>query len=784
MNRQDMMKRLLLIFFLALSLLSGCGGYSSKPHSTTLMVYLCGSDLETEAGTASLDIAEMCSALREEEDLEIFVLAGGAKEWRTDEIEPDGTNIYRLGPDSITVVEKNPLLNMGSPETFLRLLEYGYENSRTDRYALLFWDHGAGPMFGLCFDQNFPDGNSYDCLTLDEIAGALGRSPFAERKLDWIGMDACLMASVETAWTLSPYADYLIASQETEPATGWDYSFLEGISQDPAVTDTARRAAEKYINSQPGTMAELTLSCIDLSKAEDLAGAMSDVFEKIDITEQSYRTYAGARADTRTIGHRTPYNYDLVDFGGWLTNLDAKGITEAESLKSRMEEAVAVSMSNCEGFSGLSIYYPFYNKLRYTSPWSQQYQSMPGSKGYQDFVRSFGRIWMSESFADWNSGGPLEAEGSGPGKLFLKLSREQADNLAKARLVVIDENGPGQFYSTYYSDDVKLSEGGILYCDYHNEALYFTDDGHTPKTAAVSYRQLGDCIAVVGMVYNLSESINAGKPVVPEGHNHTYLIYSADKDGNLVLTDFMELDPDTMLFGKSTLNVNDWDMVVCLSTARSMPEDENGYRPPFSEWELAQANYGFEEKVKELGTPVFLPRQDDSDRYAFFEITDLQGNVYASEPTLISSTYRQEIPVETPVLADGEIAGITLESITAVNAAQPGLRLCLEVENRTDRTLRIRFHKFMADGVLIHRNESMELMDSCIVAAHEKKLEEIEIPASALSGREKDIINSLQFSISYQELSASDYTSLSEEMPLVGEAVEVPLHMDLSGIVH
>ncbi|MCR5235609.1 MAG: hypothetical protein K6E34_00220 [Lachnospiraceae bacterium] len=34
---------------------------------------------------------------------------------------------------------------------------------------------------------------------------------------DFIGFDACLMATVETAYMLSPYADYMIASEEFEP---------------------------------------------------------------------------------------------------------------------------------------------------------------------------------------------------------------------------------------------------------------------------------------------------------------------------------------------------------------------------------------------------------------------------------------------------------------------------------------------------------------------------------------------------------------------------------------
>ena len=36
-------------------------------------------------------------------------------------------------------------------------------------------------------------------------------------KFDFIGFDACLMATAETALMLDQHADYLIASEETEP---------------------------------------------------------------------------------------------------------------------------------------------------------------------------------------------------------------------------------------------------------------------------------------------------------------------------------------------------------------------------------------------------------------------------------------------------------------------------------------------------------------------------------------------------------------------------------------
>ena len=69
-----------------------------------------------------------------------------------------------------------------------------------------------------------------DKITIDEIKTAV--DSFGT-KLEFIGFDACLMANVETAYALKDGASFLIASEETEPGTGWDYiKILNNLSKD------------------------------------------------------------------------------------------------------------------------------------------------------------------------------------------------------------------------------------------------------------------------------------------------------------------------------------------------------------------------------------------------------------------------------------------------------------------------------------------------------------------------------------------------------------------------
>ena len=58
--------------------------------------------------------------------------------------------------------------------------------------------------------QSRHNGRSYE-IEIEDFAKAI------PMKLDYILFDACLMGNLEIALNIAPYADYLVASAETEP---------------------------------------------------------------------------------------------------------------------------------------------------------------------------------------------------------------------------------------------------------------------------------------------------------------------------------------------------------------------------------------------------------------------------------------------------------------------------------------------------------------------------------------------------------------------------------------
>ncbi|MEI6102293.1 MAG: clostripain-related cysteine peptidase, partial [Eubacteriales bacterium] len=189
-----------------------------KPY--TLMVYMCGSDLESENGLASADIAEMAQSGYDPNNMNIVLFTGGSTKWQTEGIPADTDSIWQLTADGLTSLEDAGKISMGDPATLTSFINYAYEKFPAQQYGLILWDHGAGSVQGYGSDDLFEG----DSLTLDELGQSLAASKAATEKFSFIGFDACLMATIETAWTLDKYADYLVASEELEPGSGWDYT--------------------------------------------------------------------------------------------------------------------------------------------------------------------------------------------------------------------------------------------------------------------------------------------------------------------------------------------------------------------------------------------------------------------------------------------------------------------------------------------------------------------------------------------------------------------------------
>lgn len=230
----------------------------------TLLIYMCGSSLETTGGSATANIREMLGA-RVEDGVNIVIQTGGARKWRGFDIPNDKLARYSVKGGELVKVGETALANMGKAETLADFVQWGTQAYPAEETSLVLWNHGGGFVKGACFDELF----SGDSLTVMEIAVAL-QECCLEKKLAFICFDACKMACFDTAASISPFADFMIASQDLEHAGGLDYRVIaENLGERDFYEKVLRSYAEKH-----GNKGYYTLSCTDLSQIDKLREAL------------------------------------------------------------------------------------------------------------------------------------------------------------------------------------------------------------------------------------------------------------------------------------------------------------------------------------------------------------------------------------------------------------------------------------------------------------------------------------------------------------------------------
>ena len=246
---------LLLAVFAAALLAGGAACADPVPDAEwTVLIYLCGSDLESRNGMASYNLHEIMSASQPSQtvrvnyetesidtvpidpEVNVVIETGGAKKWWNDgenaswglNIANDRLQRYELshqqseaGYYPLILQEEQPLANMSEPETLAEFIRWGTERYPANRTLLVLWDHGNGSL-GLIYDELFDTG----MMRLDELENALadGGTHF-----DAILLDACMMGNLAAARAVAPYTDFLIASEEM--VSGHGTAFRQWVSE-------------------------------------------------------------------------------------------------------------------------------------------------------------------------------------------------------------------------------------------------------------------------------------------------------------------------------------------------------------------------------------------------------------------------------------------------------------------------------------------------------------------------------------------------------------------------
>ena len=393
--------------------------------TVTVMVYMCGTDLESRSGMGTADLNEMTAA-KIGGRVNVIVYTGGCSRWQNRSVSNRVNQIYQVKDGGLVCLKEDAGdKSMTDPGTLTEFIRWCGENYPANRNELIFWDHGGGSVSGYGYDEKYPKSGS---MTLAGIKQALSESGMT---FDFIGFDACLMATLENALMLSDYADYMIASEETEPGLGWYYTdWLTALSENPSMptVEIGKQIADDFVNTciKAGQGQKTTLSVVDLAELEQTVPEPLAAFSRSTgelIRGGQYKTVSNARNNTREFARSS--QIDQVDLIHLAENM---GTEEGEKLAEALRGAVKYNLTSASMTNsyGISIYFP-YKKVSSVDSMVRTYEQIGMDAEYTRCIREFASVEVGGQAAAGGSGSPLPA-------LLGELTGGQSDGEALGQL--------------------------------------------------------------------------------------------------------------------------------------------------------------------------------------------------------------------------------------------------------------------------------------------------------------------------------------------------------------
>lgn len=447
------------VFLLCFLMLLGCHQPELFDDHTdiTIMVYMCGSDLESELGSATKDLNEMLAA-NFSEDVHVVIETGGSREWKNNVVSSETNQRYLIQHGELILVDPEVgLRDMADPNTLSDFISYAANEFPADRYALILWDHGGGALDGFAVDENFDKVP----MKIYELEQALKNGGVF---FDFIGFDACLMSTIEVGLVLKDYANFMIASEETEPAGGWYYTnWLTYLSQNPNMDtlDLGKLIVDDFISMSDVEShgMDATLAVIDLSKIEVVYDAVCDLLNEanLELQNHNFEVISKGRSNSKSFGDVSIDHVDLADLAKEI-NLE-----QSDVLIKAINDCVKYkgNANPSDDVGGLAIYFPYvglkdFNQMR------NVYKKIGFDEDYTSFMELFVRIMSDRGYIDYS----WEIEDRGDYDVLI-LSDNNWDVISKVECQLYYDDGEGYLYlGSYEVDDFDEERNLVLTFDH------------------------------------------------------------------------------------------------------------------------------------------------------------------------------------------------------------------------------------------------------------------------------------------------------------------------------
>lgn len=601
--------------------------------SRTIMIYMVGADLESKSGLATTDLESIDYDKMDNENINVVLIAGGAKEWNNTYIDEDETSIYELTTNGFKKVKTQKVQNMGDDKVFNNYLNYVYDNYKTDEYDLVFWNHGQA-IYGSQSDEI-----SKDVLSLEEMKKGLENSAFANKKLEIIIFRTCLNGTLEVANILKDYSNYLVASEEITYGTSFT-SVLNFINEID-VKDNGYDVGYKFIDSYKNHIKKFkekysknsniysTYSIVNLSKIDKLTDSLNDFIEEINI-EENYNEIAKIRSNLYQYAYTQSNSaeYDMVDLYNLIDNLKKYNKTKAEKVLKNIEDAIEYNWATNSNSRGMSIYFPYNANDKIKKMFLNIYKDFDELDKYYNFINKFylTQIGSTKSYSFTNNNISLKTNNITDADFTLELTEEQLKGFAKAKYVVFRDNKDGYYHPVYIGGKPSLN-GNKLIANIKDKQLKIVDK---------SDKNFNGYILTLIESENSDDYIKYNTSVILQDFKD-YKNYKMDNAqinlilnkksndisiNNVILTNKDELTPNTV-----SVDLNDYQHISFGSFKYKILDSKGNFT---TNWNSNGIYEGVEIDVKNIDFKL-QNFEDNYDYYCVFMIWDTNNKVYYSK---------------------------------------------------------------------------------------------------------------------------------------------------------
>ena len=612
------LKLVLIIACFILFVLLMIGGFllikSFQTVNRTIMIYMVGSDLESENKIATYDLDDVNPDNIDLENNNVLLIVGGSTKWHN-YVSEDEVAIYKLEEDGFEKIVTYELSSMGDSKILTKFLNFSHNHYRAKKYDLIFWNHGIG-AYGIESDEIYDD-----YLTITELKKGLEKSPFSKNeRFESVLFINCLSGNLHFASVMSEYANYMIGSEEVSYGsvdlnkldflekievddTGYDYGvkFIDNLS---SYVDEYNDRAYRDIDS--------TYSVIDLSKISQVISKLNDVVSQIDV-DNNYRSLSKLRGNLVTYGKENK-SYDMVDLYALVYGMKGyASMDDINDLLMDIKNSVAYNWS-LNGYSyGLSVYFPYYGTENQINLHLNELKEISDDE-YFNFVSNFfdsKKNYLTSLNVSKNLGKATFTD------FNLLLDEEQVEEYSHSSVVVLKDMKDGYYMPLYTSNDVTLNENNILNFNYKGKALKVIDKNDGSSSIIYLSEKNRNDKYVEYLTFAMLQDLD-GNSVVAE----VYIVVD-EKHPNGYISKIVK--SDEVLPSMVILDINYYTDMFFTNYKYDIFDDLGNY---VDSWQSEGTSYLFKVDIDNYEFELF--DVDTEDYYCIFKVYDVNNEVHYS----------------------------------------------------------------------------------------------------------------------------------------------------------